>query len=179
MSQPPPAAPAASAPTAAIAPDAKAPAGTPVERRKLDRSIVEGPLKSAVWKIAWPTMLTNLIGGLQGIIDHALVGHLVGFNGNAAIGVALQIWIAVIVFIASIFSGMSVLVARFAGANDQERVDRTVYQAFITALGMSAVMGVIGYFASPSLLNFVNAAPAVQAEALPFLASCSPPAAAC
>lgn len=114
-------------------------------------------------------MLTNLIGGLQGIIDHALVGHLVGFTGNAAIGVALQIWIAVIVFIASIFSGMSVLVARFAGANDQERVDRTVYQAFITAVAMSAVMGVIGYFAAPALLNFVNAAPAVQAEALPFL----------
>jgi putative MATE family efflux protein len=170
VSQSPPAAPVASAPTAATAPDAKAPAGAPPgERRKLDRSIVEGPLKNAVWKIAWPTMLTNLIGGLQGIIDHALVGHLVGFNGNAAIGVALQIWIAVIVFIASIFSGMSVLVARFAGANDQERVDRTVYQAFITAVAMSAVMGVIGYFASPALLNFVNAAPAVQAEALPFL----------
>lgn len=158
-------------PPVAPAPDAKAagaPAG-PGERKKLDRSIVEGPLRNAVWKIAWPTMLTNLIGGLQGIIDHALVGHLVGFTGNAAIGVSLQIWIAVIVFIASIFSGMSVLVARFAGANDQERVDRTVYQAFITAVAMSVVMGVIGYFTAPALLDFVNAAPAVQHEALPFL----------
>ena len=172
MSNAVPAAGAAAAPpppadTAAPAPPP--PSAGPKDRRKLDRSIVEGPLKSAVWKIAWPTMLTNLIGGLQGIIDHALVGHIVGFNGNAAIGVAIQIWIAVIVFIASIFSGMSVLVARFAGANDQEKVDRTVYQAFITALLMSAVMAVIGYFVSPALLNFVNAAPAVQAEALPFL----------
>src|SRR5580765_7149418 len=85
---------------------------------RYDRSIVEGPLRSAVWKIAWPTMLTNIIGGLQGIIDHVLVGHLVGFNGNAAIGAAFQIFIVVIAFIMSIFSGMSVLVARFAGAGE-------------------------------------------------------------
>src|ERR1041385_2706095 len=60
--------------------------------KPLDRSIVEGPTPRAVWMLAWPTMLQNLIGGLQGIVDHALVGHLVGFAGNAAIGVALQIF---------------------------------------------------------------------------------------
>jgi putative MATE family efflux protein len=98
------------------------------------------------------------------------VGHLVGFKANAAIGVAIQIWIVVIVFIASIFSGMSVLVARFAGAGDHEKVDRTVYQAFLTAVIMSlGVMAPLGYFAAPWLLDFVNAAPEVAAEALPFL----------
>jgi putative MATE family efflux protein len=120
--------------------------------------------------MAWPTMLTNIIGGLQGMVDHMLVGHLVGFKANAAIGVAIQIWIVVIVFIASIFSGMSVLVARFAGAGDHEKVDRTVYQAFLTAVIMSlGVMAPLGYFAAPWLLDFVNAAPEVAAEALPFL----------
>ena len=53
-----------------------------------DRSIVEGPIRSVVWKIAWPTMLQNVLGGLQGIVDHAMVGHFVGYTGNAAIGVA-------------------------------------------------------------------------------------------
>ena len=65
---------------------------------------------------------------------------------------------------------MSVLVARFAGAGDTEKVDRTVYQAFLTATFLSfGVMAPLGYFASPWLLDFVNAAPAVKAEALPFL----------
>ena len=80
-------------------------------------------------------MLQNAIGGLQGIIDHAMVGHFVGFTANAAIGVSWQIFLVVIVFIASLFTGMGVLVARFAGANDHERVDRTVYQAFLVARG--------------------------------------------
>jgi putative MATE family efflux protein len=127
-------------------------------------------LRPAVWKLAWPAMLTNAVGGLQGIVDHALVGHLVGFTGNAAIGVSWQIIIIVIVFITSLFTGMSVLVARFAGAGDVEKVDRVVYQAFLTAVGISVgIMAPLGWFASPWLLDLVNARPAVQAEALPFL----------
>jgi len=115
-------------------------------------------------------MLTNIIGGLQGIIDHAMVGHFVGFTANAGIGVAMQIWTVVIVFIMSVFTGMSVLVARFVGAGDDDKADRTVYQAFLTATGMSVgILAPFGYFAAPTLLRLVNATPAVQAQALPFL----------
>jgi putative MATE family efflux protein len=138
--------------------------------RKLDRSIVEGPIGAAVWKIAWPTVLQNAIGGLQGIIDHAMVGHYVGFQANAAIGVSWQIFLVVIVFISSLFTGMGVLVARFAGANDHEKVNRTVYQAFLTAFFLSVgILAPLGYFSAPSLLELVNATPEVKAEALPFL----------
>ena len=114
-------------------------------------------------------MLQNIIAGLQGIIDHAMVGHFVGYTGNAAIGVSWQIILVVIVFISSVFTGMAVLVARFAGANDSERVNRTVYQAFLTAAGCSVILAAVGYFASPWLLTLVNAAPEVRAEALPFM----------
>jgi putative MATE family efflux protein len=115
-------------------------------------------------------MLTNAIGGLQGMVDHVLVGRLVGFQANAAIGVSWQIFLVVIVFISSLFTGMSVLVARFAGAGDEEKVNRTVYQAFLTAIFIAVgVMAPIGYLLSPALLNLVHAAPEVKAEALPFL----------
>src|SRR5436309_10365592 len=138
--------------------------------KPLDRSIVEGPLARAVWMLAWPTMLQNLIGGLQGVVDHALVGHFVGYAGNAAIGVATQIFIVVIVFVMSVFTGMGVLVARFAGANEPEKVNRTVYQAFLAALALwGVVLAPLGWFLAPSLLQVVNAAPAVRAQALPFL----------
>ena len=146
---------------------------TPAPGRKrpnFDRSIVEGPIGPAVWKIAWPTVLQNAIGGLQGIVDHALVGHFVGFTGNAAIGVSWQIFLVIIVFISSLFTGMGVLVARAAGANDHERVNRTVYQAFLTALALSlGILAPVGYLLAPSLLHLVNATPAVRVEALPFL----------
>src|SRR5215204_3450417 len=114
-------------------------------------------------------MLQNIIAGLQGIIDHAMVGHFVDYTANAAIGVSWQIILVVIVFISSVFTGMAVLVARFAGANQPDKVNRTVYQAFLTAAGCSVLLATVGYFVSPWLLTLVNAAPAVRAEALPFL----------
>jgi len=137
---------------------------------RYDRSIVEGPLRAAVWKIAWPTLLANIIAGMQGIVDHVLVGNLRGFEANAAIGVSWQIFLVVIVFISSLFTGMSVLVSRFAGAGDSATVDRVVYQAFLTAIGLSlGILAPVGYVVSPWLLDLVNATPAVQAQALPYL----------
>jgi Na+-driven multidrug efflux pump len=65
---------------------------------------------------------------------------------------------------------MSVLVARFAGAGEEEKVNRTVYQAFLTAIFMSfCILAPVGYFAAPYLLDLVNTTPEVKAEALPFL----------
>ncbi len=143
----------------------------PNEKTKtFDRALTEGPIRNALWKLAWPTMLQNIIAGLQGIIDHTLVGHLVGRNANAAIGVSWQIFLVVIVFISSLFSGMGVLVARFAGAGDTEKVNRVVYQAFITAIILACfILAPIGYFLAPKLLDLVHAAPEVKTEALPYI----------
>ena len=139
-------------------------------QKNFDRTIVEGSLPKAVWMLAWPTMLQNVVGGLQGIIDQAMVGHYVGFNGNAAIGVSLQIFILVIVFVASVFTGMGVLVARFAGAGDHDKVNRAVYQAFLTAVFMAVgVLAPVGYVFAPWFLTMINAPPEVQVEALPYI----------
>src|SRR5215510_59224 len=140
------------------------------DKRRYDRTIVEGPLRPAVWKLAWPTVLANVIGGLQGMVDNIMVGNLIGFKANAAIGISWQIFLVVIVFISSIFTGMSVLVARFVGAGDEEKVNRTVYQSFLTAIFISlGILAPVGYFAAPYLLDLVHAQAAVKAEALPYL----------
>ena len=138
--------------------------------RAFDRSIVEGPIGTAVWMLAWPTMLQNVIGGMQGLVDHILVGQYVGFAGNAAIGVSWQIYLVIQVFVGSLFTGMGVLVARFAGANRPEQVNRSVQQAFMTAAAISVgILAPLGYILAPTLLDLVNAAPAVRAEALPYI----------
>ncbi len=139
-------------------------------QKKFNRNIVKGSLPRAVWALAWPTMLQNVVGGIQGIVDQAMVGHYVGHIGNAAIGVSMQLFILVIVFVASVFSGMGVLVARFAGANDSDNVNRTVYQAFLTAVFMAVgVLAPVGYVFAPWLLTMINASPEVQVEALPYI----------
>jgi putative MATE family efflux protein len=49
-------------------------------------------------------------------------------------------------------------------------VNRTVYQAFLTAVFMGVgILAPLGYVFAPWLLDSINAAPDVQAEALPYL----------
>src|SRR5689334_15740995 len=118
----------------------------PASQQRFDRRIIEGPLGSAVWHLAWPAMLQNAIGGMQGMVDHAMVGHIVGFTGNAAIGVSWQILLIVIVFISSLYTGMGVLVSRYVGKGDAEMVNRVVYQAFLTSIFLSlGILAPIGY----------------------------------
>jgi putative MATE family efflux protein len=144
---------------------------TPVrDRPAFDRSIVDGPLGGAVWKIAWPTLLQNMVSGLQGMVDHVMVGHYVGYQGNAAIGVSWQIFLVVVVFVVSLSSGMGVLVARFAGRGDTRAVNRVVYQGLLAGFALFLlVLAPMGLLATPALLDLVRAEPVVQAEALPYL----------
>jgi putative MATE family efflux protein len=142
----------------------------PSRTGRFDRMIVEGPVGRAVWRLAWPTLLQNIVGGLQGLIDHAMVGHYVGYAANAAIGVSLQIFMVVIVFVGSLYTGMGVLVARLAGAGEAERVDRVVFQAIVaSALIAAFAVAPIGYVLSPRLLQFVSATDEVRREALPYI----------
>lgn len=137
---------------------------------KFDQTIVKGPILNAVWKMAWPTMLQNMIAGLQGIIDHTLVGHYVGYRGNAAIGMGWQIFLVVIVFMSSLSIGMSVLISQAAGAGDSGRVNKIFYQALLTAVILSClVIAPLGYFTAPYLLDIVKASELVKIASLPYL----------
>lgn len=140
------------------------------ESPAFDRSLVDGPLRPAIWKIVWPTLLLNIVSGLQGLVDHIMVGRFVGFEANAAIGVSWQIFLVVVVFIASLYSGMGVLIARYAGADQPEKVHQVTSQVFFLSLWIGlAIFAPIGWFLSPGLLTLVNAAPGVQEQALPYL----------
>lgn len=138
--------------------------------KTFDRSLVDGPIPAAVLKIALPTIVQNLIAGLQGLVDHTLVGHYVGYHANAAIGVSWQIFLVIVVFISSIFSGMGVLVARFAGAGDSAAVSRVVFQGVLVSLFIGVgIFAPLGWVLAPYLLQLVHAAPEVQVVALPYL----------
>ena len=141
--------------------------------KEFDRDIVSGSILRSVWKLAWPVVLLNLVNGVHAFVDHILVGHFVASENNAAnagIGVAWQVFLVIVVFIASLFHGMNVLVARYAGRQDRERLSQVFYDAFLTAiLILVFIVAPIGYFLAPYLLDFVNAETDVQRHALPYI----------
>src|SRR5690606_5827032 len=87
-----------------------------------------------------------------------------------AIGVAWQLFLVVTVFMASLFHGTSLLVARYAARQDRDAIARSVYQAFLAMVYIFLLVAVhLGYYVAPQLLPIVKAAPEVQTLALPYL----------
>ena len=141
--------------------------------KKFDEQLVSGSIVRSVWKLAWPVTLLNLINGLHGLVDHILIGHYIESDanaGNAAIGAAWQVFLVIVVFIASLFHGMNVLISRYAGRQDRDNMSRVAYESFLTAvIVLVFIVAPVGYVIAPWLLSFVEAKPEVQLHALPYL----------
>ena len=140
--------------------------------KAFDEEIVSGSIFRSVWKLAWPVVLLNLVNGLHGFVDHVLIGHFVASDNNAAnaaIGVSWQVFLVIVVFVASLFQGMNVLIARYAGKQDRENMSRVFHEAFLTSVLILVVVAPIGYGLAPHLLRFAEAAPEVERHALPYL----------
>lgn len=142
-------------------------------QKTFDREIVSGSIARSVWKLAWPMTLLNLVNGLHGMVDHLMVGNFIHSESNAAnaaIGVSWQVFLVVVVLISSLFQGMNVLLARYAGRQERDTMSRIAYQVFITSVAILVfIFGPIGYFVSPALLRFVNAEGEVFTLALSYM----------
>lgn len=138
--------------------------------REFDPELVTGSIARSVWKLAWPVVMLQLVSGIHGFLDQVLVGRYVGFEANAGIGAAWQLYLLVVVFVVSLFHGMGVLVARYSGRRDHKAVSRVVYNTFLASFYLlTLVLAPIGYLISPMLLRWINASPEVTVHALPYL----------
>ncbi|MCX8064648.1 MAG: MATE family efflux transporter [Candidatus Hydrogenedentes bacterium] len=141
--------------------------------KQFDREIVSGNIFNSLWKLTWPLVLLNLVNGLHGFIDQILVGHFVKVPnnaGNAAIGVSWQVFMVVVVFIASLSHGMNVLIARYSGRQDRGMVSLIFFQSLGGAIiFLVFIVAPIGYFLAPALLNFIGVERDVYELALPYL----------
>ena len=138
--------------------------------KAFDRDLVSGSVVRSVWKLAWPAVLLRLVDGLHSIVDHILVGNFVGHHGNAAVGAAWLLFLVVVLFLASLFQGMVVLVSRYSGMQDRANLSWVVYQTFLATIYLFAlVIAPVGFFVAPHALALVNITPEVNAHALPYL----------
>ena len=138
--------------------------------KTFDQQLVSGSVVRSVWKLSWPVILMQLISGIHGFVDQVLVGNMVNYTANAAIGVAWQLFLVIVVFVSSLFHGMGIVIARYAGRQDGDAVNRVAYDTFLAAIYVLAfVVAPIGYFLSPYLLELANASAEVKVHALPYI----------
>ncbi len=140
-------------------PDPVAPV-IPVLRDSVNRTIL---------KLAWPVVLERLSLSVLSAVDAALVGHFVGKNGFAAIGIsALLFWIPLSGALA-IDVGSTAVIARDTGAGDKSRMQAGLHAALIAAFLWGLACTAIIFTFAPFFMRAMGASAEVQALGVQYL----------
>ena len=94
--------------------------------------------------VAWPSALESLLVGLVGSIDTMMVGSL-GQGAIAAVGITNQPKFILLAMIFSLNVGVTAVVARRKGQNDQEGANRTLRTAILLSFIISLFTSLLGF----------------------------------
>ncbi|MDD3051108.1 MAG: MATE family efflux transporter [Candidatus Cloacimonetes bacterium] len=110
-----------------------------------------------VWSIAWPLVLSNILNVTVGLIDFKMVGAL-GVVSIAAVGMAKQVNMLIMVIMIAVSGGASVLIAHAHGAADPLKV-REISARSVTIMLITALLLVtpVGLLFSRKILFFLGA----------------------
>ncbi|MHC2998415.1 MATE family efflux transporter [Microbacterium sp. HJ5] len=121
-------------------------------------------LNRDILRLAVPALGALVAEPLFLIVDSALVGHL-GVTPLAGLGIAsavLQTIVGLMVFLA--YSTTPAVARRF-GAGDPSRAVSVGIDGMWLALGIGALLALVGYVATPFLVSLFGAAPVVAEQA--------------
>lgn len=125
-------------------------------------------LNRSILRLAVPALGSLVAEPLFLIVDSALVGHL-GVVPLAGLGIAsavLQTIVGLMVFLA--YSTTPAVARRF-GAGDKTRAVSVGIDGMWLALGIGAMLALVGYLATPLLVALFGATPDVAAQAETYL----------
>lgn len=120
-------------------------------------SITEGVIWRPLLAFFFPILLGSFFQQLYNTVDAMIVGKFVGKEALAAVGGATGTMINLIIgFFLGLSSGASVIVSQYYGARRDQDVSDTVHTAMALAIVGGAVLTVVGYFVSPTLLRMMG-----------------------
>ena len=127
-----------------------------VKKKKADVDFCTRPLLKKIILFALPLIFTSVLQLLYNAADLVVVGRWSGDNAMAAVGSTG----ALINLVTNLFIGLSVgalaVVARFLGARDGEKVQKSVHTAVLVSIIGGFVVGAVGFFASTAMLRLMD-----------------------
>lgn len=108
----------------------------------------------SIFDLAWPSITTNVLQSIVGIVDMAIVGR-VSVDAQAAVGSGHRIFFIGQAVMMAITAGTTALVARSWGANERAEAERATYASLVFCCGLSLVLCALGVgFAEPLAASF-------------------------
>ena len=108
------------------------------------------------FQIAWPSAVESTLVGLVGAIDTMMVGGI-GTAAIAAVGITNQPKFILLAAINSLNVGVTAIVARRKGENNQESANSCLRQCLLLSAFISVFMAVMGFLYASEILIFAGA----------------------
>ncbi len=118
--------------------------------------MTKGPLLKNVLIFSMPIMLSGILQLVFNAADTIVVGKFSGVEALAAVGSVGSLNNLIVSLFIGLSVGVNVLVARYTGSCDTERISQTVHTAVLLALCGGLVLTVIGVTLAHPLLQLMG-----------------------
>ena len=130
--------------------------------------ITDSPGK-ALFFFAVPLILGNLFQQFYTTVDSVIVGQFVGEDALAAVGASYSLTSVFIMIAIGGGIGAGVITSQYLGAGNYGKMKTSVFTALNSFLGLSIVLGIIGFMANEQILRALNTPENIMADAVLYL----------
>ena len=127
------------------------------------RDFTEGPVGRAIFILAVPMVLEQVMESVFAVVDVFVVAHL-GADAVATVGITEAFMTLLYAMAIGVSIGAGAMISRRIGEKDTEGAAHTAAQVLLFGLVMSLILGVCGALFAPRLLEIMGASAGVQAN---------------
>jgi len=121
---------------------------------------VHGNLSRAIWRLAWPILVSQVLFMVPGLYDAYWLGRI-GAGAQAAAGLATSVRVTMISVLMALSGAGGAVVARYVGAEDKRNANLATLSAVILMTISAGLLGMIGFVFAEPLMRLAGADPTV------------------
>lgn len=130
--------------------------------------LTQGPIAKTLLTFALPLFLGNLFQQMYNTVDSLVVGNFIGSDALAAVASSGHMAFLLIGFLQGVFVGAGVIIARYYGARDAERLRISVHTTAFFALLGGGLLSALGVVFSPVILRLMGTPETVLPNSLTY-----------
>jgi putative MATE family efflux protein len=119
------------------------------------RDLTQGPITRTLLVFSLPLLGGNALQSLNGTINQIWVSHTLGVNAITALGNANIVMMLMMGVIFGVGMAANILVGQAMGAREPALVKRVMGTATVFFFGLSVLIALIGWLASPTILSWM------------------------
>ncbi|MDF2944055.1 MAG: putative rane protein [Herbinix sp.] len=127
-----------------------------MQEKSITRDMTSGSPAKLIIKFSLPMLVGNLFQQFYNMVDSIVVGKFVGSDALAAVGATGSLVFLIIGLTFGLSAGISIVLAQYFGAKEYENVRKGFATATYIIIGVSIIMGIIGFISSHWLLELLN-----------------------